>query len=34
MKISGSIPDEVIEFFGLRNSSNHAMALKFTQPVT
>jgi hypothetical protein len=33
-KIAGSIPDEVIVFFNLRNPSSRSMALGSTQPLT
>jgi hypothetical protein len=33
-KVSGSGPDEVIDFFSLPNPSSPTMALGFTQPLT
>jgi hypothetical protein len=33
-KVSGSIPDEVIEFFNWPNPSSRNMALGLTQPLT
>jgi hypothetical protein len=33
-KAAGLIPDEVIDFFNLRNTSSSTMALEFTQPLT
>jgi hypothetical protein len=33
-KVADSIPDEVIGFFNLRNSSSSTMALESTQPLT
>jgi hypothetical protein len=34
MKIAGSIPDDVIEFFNWPNPSSRTMALGSTQPLT
>jgi hypothetical protein len=32
--VAGSIPDEVIKFFKLRNPPSHTMAMGSTQPLT